>query len=159
MVQAVTERWADPDQVLRPSKKAYEAAHISAVRNIAEEYFGYPTPEYPHFRTFVNHPEPEQKIFTNYGRELTPDIVVLEWPERHPRIVAEVVTADMLTDEEAELWYVLSRLRDVEFYLYVPAGAAARAKKLLKERKVKNVKLRTWRHITGLRTIDVSAIK
>jgi hypothetical protein len=159
LVQAVTERWADPERVLRPSPKSYAAAHVAAVRNIAEEYFGYPTPDLPHFRTFVNHPEPEQKVFTNFGRELTPDIVVLEWPERLPRIFAEVVTQDMLTDENAEMWWVLSRLKDVTFFLYVPAGAAAMSKRLLKKHNIKNIRLRTWRHITGLKTIDVAPIK
>jgi hypothetical protein len=159
MRERVEERWVDTEQVLQPLPKSLEEHHHSAVKNIAEEYFNFPTPEFPHYRTFVNEPEVEQKIFTNYGRELTPDIVVLEWPEKHPVMVAEVVTPDMLTDENAEQWRVLSRLVGVTFFLYVPAGHADEAKKLLKKHKVKNVALRTWRHITGLRTIDIAHIK
>jgi len=152
----VEERWVDTEGLLRPSARSYEEHHLSAVRNIAEEYFYFPTPEYPHYRTFVNEPEVEQRLFTNHGRELTPDIVVLEWPEKIPIMVAEVVTPDMLKDANADGWAVLSRLRDVTFFLYVPAGHADEAKKLMKKHKVKDVMLRTWRHITGLKTIDVA---
>jgi hypothetical protein len=144
----------------RPSAQTSEEAHELAVRNIADQFFAFPTPEYPHLRVFVNEPEVEQKLFTNYGRELEPDIVVLQWPEKLPAIVAEVVTPDMLTQENAEnVWAVEARLDGVQFYLYVPAGYAAQAKQLLKKAKIKDVKLRTWRNITGLKTIDVAAIK
>jgi hypothetical protein len=154
----VDERWVNTERVLVPSAKTYRENHLSAVRNIAEEYFPFPTPEYPHFRTFVNEPEVEQKIYTNYGHELAPDIVVLEWPEKHPVMVAEVVTPDMLHDDAARDWLVLSRLRGCTFFLYVPAGHGDEAKKLLKKHKIKDVSLRTWRHITGLKTIDIAHI-
>jgi hypothetical protein len=144
----------------RPSDRSYQEAHQLAVRNIAEQLFPFPTPQFPHFRTFVNEPEPEQKIFTNYGHELTPDIVVLTWPEKLPAMIAEVVTPDMLTLENAQgPWTVEARLDGVEFFLYVPAGHANEAKNLLKRAKVKNVTLRTWRNITGLKTIDVAPIR
>ena len=104
------------------------------MHNIAEQLFPFPTPDYPYFRTFVNEPETEQKILTNYGNELEPDIVVLQWPEKLPVMVAEVVTPDMLTDEHAEnVWTVEARLDGVSFFLYVPAGHATEAKALLKK--------------------------
>ncbi len=144
----------------RPSPKSNQETHVTAVRNIAEQLFAFPTADYPHLRTFINEPEAEQKIFTNLGTELTPDIVVLEWPEKLPRIIAEVATVDMLTRELAEnVWTVEARLDGVQFYLYVPAGAAADAKSLLKSANIKNVGLRTWRNIAGLKTIDVAAIR
>ena len=158
MSERVVWRQIDPDQMLRPNSKSDHESHVSAVRNIADELYFYPTPGYPHFRTFVNEPEVEQKIFTNLGRELTPDIVVLEWPEKLPRIVAEVLTPDMINDANAENWAVLSRLEGVQFYLYAPAGHSAEAKKLLKKHKIKGVGLRTWRHITGLKSIDVAKL-
>ena len=145
--------------MMRPNSKSAEEAHALAVQNIAEQLFPYPTPEYPHFRTFVNEPETVQKIFTNYGNELAPDIVVLQWPEKLPVMVAEVVTPDMITRENAEnVWAVESRLAGVRFFLYVPAGHAKDAKKLLKDAKIKDVALRTWRNITGLRTIDINTL-
>ncbi len=155
----VEERWVNTEHLLQPSAKSYKEHHLSAVKNIAEEYFLFPTPDYPHYRTFVNEPEVEQRLFTNYGRELTPDIVVLEWPEKLPIMVAEVLTPDMITEDNAENWAVLSRLKGTTFFLYAPAGHADAVKGLLKARKVKNATLRTWRHITGLKTIDIAAIK
>jgi hypothetical protein len=146
--------------LLRPSTKTHREAHLQAVQNIAEQLFPFPTPEYPHFRTFVNEPEVEQKIFTNYGNELEPDIVVLQWPEKLPVMVAEVVTPDMLRDDLAEnVWAVEARLNGVKFFLYVPAGQASQAKALLKKHRIKDVALRTWRNITGLRTVDVAALR
>jgi hypothetical protein len=148
------------DVLLRPNTRSLQEAHLQAVRNIAEQLFPFPTPEYPHFRTFVNEPEVEQRIFTNYGNELAPDIVVLQWPEKLPVMIAEVVTPDMLREDLAEtVWLVESRLEGVRFFLYVPAGHAAEAKKLLKRTGLKNVSLRTWRNITGLKTIDVAALR
>jgi len=146
--------------MLRPNSKSLQEAHQQAVHNIAEQLFPFPTPEYPHFRTFVNEPEVEQKIFTNYGNTLEPDIVVLQWPEKLPVMVAEVVTSDMLRDDLAEeVWSVAARLDGVKFFLYVPAGHASEAKALLKQHKIKNVSLRTWRNITGLKTIDVAGVR
>jgi len=146
--------------MLKPGSKHLRESHEQAVHNIAEQLFPFPTPEYPHFRSFVNEPETEQKILTNYGNELEPDIVVLQWPEKLPVMVAEVVTADMLSDELAEnVWAVEARLEGVKFFLYVPAGHASEAKALLKRHKIKDVSLRTWRNITGLKTIDVSAVR
>lgn len=146
--------------LLKPSSKSLQEAHVHAVHNIADQLFPFPTPEYPHFRTFVNEPEVEQKVVTNYGNELEPDIVVLQWPEKLPVMVAEVATSDMLRDDVAEnVWAVEARLDGVKFFLYVPAGHAAEAKALLKKYNIKDVALRTWRNITGLRTIDVAALR
>jgi len=146
--------------MLKPGSKHQQDAHQQAVHNIAEQLFPFPTPEYPHFRTFVNEPETEQKIVTNYGNALEPDIVVLQWPEKLPVMVAEVVTPEMLTDEVAEeVWSVEARLDGVKFFLYVPAGQATEAKALLKRHKIKDVSLRTWRNITGLKTIDVAGVR
>jgi hypothetical protein len=146
--------------MLKPGSKSLQEAHQQAVHNIAEQLFPFPTPDFPHFRTFVNEPEAEQKIFTNYGNEIEPDVVVLQWPEKLPVMVAEVVTTDMLRDDLAEnVWSVEARLDGVKFFLYVPAGQASQAKALLKKHKIKNVSLRTWRNITGLKTIDVAAVR
>jgi hypothetical protein len=146
--------------MFHPRPSSHQEAHEQAVQNIAEQLFPFPTPDYPYYRTMVNEPEVTQKIFTNYGNELEPDIVVLQWPEKIPAMVAEVATEDMLTDENAEnTWAVEARLDGVRFFLYVPAGQAKAAKALLKKHKIKNVSLRTWRNITGLKTIDVAALK
>jgi hypothetical protein len=75
-------------------------------------------------------------------------------------MVAEVVTPDMLRQELAEeVWSIEARLDGVRFFLYVPAGHAAQAKQILKKAGIKNVSLRTWRNITGLKTLDVAALR
>jgi hypothetical protein len=160
VVREIVDERENSGAMLHPSTSSQEEQHRLAVHNIAEQLFPFPTPDYPYFRTMVNEPEVEQKIFTNYGNELEPDIVVLQWPEKLPAMVAEVVTEDMLTDENAEnVWAVEARLEGVKFFLYVPAGSAGTAKALLKKHKVKDVSLRTWRNITGLKTIDVTALR
>ena len=160
MVQEKIEYRERGDFLLSPSTKSLQEAHQLAVANIADQLFPFPTPDYPHFRTFVNEPETQQKVFTNYGNELEPDIVVVQWPEKLPVMVAEVVTPDMITQHNAEnVWAVEARLAGVRFFLYVPAGHAKEAKKVLKAAKVKDVTLRTWRNITGLKTIDVAALR
>jgi hypothetical protein len=146
--------------MFHPNAASHHEAHLQAVQNIAEQLFPFPTPDYPHFRTMVNEPEVTQKVFTNYGNELEPDIIVLQWPEKLPVMVAEVVTEDLLTDDNAEnVWAVESRLERVQFFLYVPAGSAKRAKELIKKHGIKGVGLRTWRNITGLKTVDVAALR
>lgn len=160
MVREYVDERENSGALFRPSPSTLREQHLQAVQNIAEQLFPFPTPEYPHFRTFVNEPEVTQKVFTNYGNELAPDIVVLQWPEKIPVMVAEVVTEDMLTDENAEkVWAVESRLDGVRFFLYVPAGYAKQAKELVKKHKIKDVDLRTWRNILGLRTIDVATLR
>jgi hypothetical protein len=154
-------RSLDPARVFRPAPETVRWTHLEAVQAVAEQLYPYPTPEFPHLRTFVNEPEVNQRVFTNYGRELTPDIVALEWPEHIVKIVAEVATPGMLTTEDAwEAWLPESRLQDVAFYLYVPAGYLKPFRLLLKDAgiKRKDVTLRTWRRIVGLRMLDIAFI-
>jgi hypothetical protein len=159
VVQEIVDERENSGIMLRPNTKSLQEAHLQAVGNIAEQLFPFPTPDYPHFRTFVNEPEVTQKVFTNYGNELAPDVVVLQWPERMPVMIAEVVTQDMLTLQNArDVWAIEARLEGVRFFLYVPAGHAKQAKALLKATKIKNVTLRTWRNITGLKTIDINPL-
>jgi hypothetical protein len=160
MVREIVDERKLPGAMSRPNTQSSREAHLQAVQNIAEQLFPFPTPEYPHFRTFVNEPEVQQRIFTNYGNELAPDIVVLQWPEKLPVMIGEVVTPDMISDQVAQdVWAVEARLSGVQFFLYVPAGHAAAVKQLLKRNKIKDVALRTWRNIAGLRTIDVAAMR
>ena len=160
MVREYVDERENSGAMMHPLASSYREQHLQAVQNIADQLFPFPTPEYPHFRTMVNEPEAVQKVFTNYGNELEPDIVVLQWPEKLPVMVAEVVTEDMITDENAEnAWAVESRLEGVRFFLYVPAGSAKAAKTLLKKHSIKDVSLRTWRNITGLKTIDVASLR
>jgi hypothetical protein len=102
MKARVDERWVNTERLLQPSAKSYKEQHLSAVRNIADEYFYFPTPEYAHLRAFVNEPDVEQRIFTNYGHELAPNIVVLEWPESS-RDGGRSPDPSMITNANAEM--------------------------------------------------------
>jgi len=152
-------RLIDPSRELLPDPKTVERTHDEVVSYIAEELYQFPTPEYPHFRTTINVPEAQQRIFTNYGRELIPDIVVLEWPERIVRIIGEVaVPQDLTMDTALDQWLPESRLVDVAFYLYLPAGFLKQAKVLLKDAgiKKKDVGLRTWRRLARMGAPDIA---
>jgi hypothetical protein len=151
-------RVLDPARLFKPEPETLHSVHAAVVRDIAAHYYTYPNPEYPHFRTVLNEPEVTQIVYTNYGRELTPDIVVLEWPERVVKILGEVATIDLLTPDNArEVWLPESRLEQVAFYLYIPAGYLKEAKLLLKEAgiKKKDVGLRTWRRIVGMHRPEI----
>jgi hypothetical protein len=136
-----------------------ERTHDEVVLSIADILYQFPTPEYPHFRTTINVPEAQQRIFTNYGRELIPDIVVVEWPERMVRIIGDVaVPQDLNMDKALDQWLPESRLVDVAFYLYVPAGYLKHARLLLKEAGIKkqDVGLRTWRRLARMGAPDIA---
>lgn len=160
MRERVDERWTDTEEAFRPSSRTYHEAHVEAVKDVAAQLYGFPTEEFPHYRTFANQPEPTQKVFTNYGHELTPDIVVLEWPERLPRILAEVLTPDMITEENArDVWAIESRIEGAVLYLYLPAGHVSEVKDLLKKFKIKSAGLRTWRRLAGMNQVDVAILR
>jgi hypothetical protein len=155
-------RSIDPARVLRPSASTLHATQVATVKSLAAQLYPFPTPEFPHLRTFVNQPQATQTVFTNYGHELTPDIVVLEWPEKLVRMVGEVTTPYLLTPDNAfDVWLPESRLEGVAFYLYAPAGYVKPVKLLLRDAGIqsKDVGLRTWRRIVGLRQIDVAVIR
>jgi hypothetical protein len=152
-------RWIDPAVALKPDPLSSILTHIEVVNDIAEQLYPFPTPEFPHFRTIVNRPDVTQTVFTNYGHELVPDIVALEWPERVLRIVAEVATVDAMTiDYATERWWPESRLEGVAFYLYVPAGYLQLARALIREAgiKKKDVGLRSWRRIQLAGGVDIA---
>jgi hypothetical protein len=151
-----------PAELLLPSEQTERETEVEITAAVANQLYAFPTPEFPHYRTFVNEPVPQQRIFTNYGQDLTPDIVVLEWPEKNVKIVGEVLTIREITWENAaNVWWHLARLEGVAFYLYVPAGYAQKARQLIRNVGIKksSVGLRTWRRIVGMRALDIVAIR
>ncbi len=78
------------------------------------------------------------------GKELFPDIVVVRRPGVWLQMMAEVETADTLTDETAlNEWKPLSKVG--ELFVYVPMGHVPETKALLKKHKIKVAGIRTWR--------------
>jgi hypothetical protein len=94
------------------------------------------------------------------GEELAPDIVVVDSAQQNAvRLLAEVETADSMTEEEGRReWLPYSRVADANFFLYVPTGHAGEAKRILKKVGARRVRLRTWRYITGLDTLDITDV-
>jgi hypothetical protein len=162
MVRPPLSTRAYPAELLQPSEQTDRQIEAEVSYDVAMQLYSFPTPEYPDFRTFVNEPVVEQRIFTNFGRDLAPDIVVLQWPEKTVKIVGDVLTTREVTWENAaKVWWPLSRLEGVAFYLYVPAGYANLARRLIKDAGIKKsgVGLRTWRRIVGLRALDIAVIR
>lgn len=119
--------------------------HRETVAEIARLKFPFPNEEYPHLETVVNEPEPALSVGKNgSGKDLFPDIVVVERPGQWLRMMAEVETADTVTDESAlAQWLPCSKQGDL--LLYVPVGCVSEAKKLCKKHGIRVAGIRTWR--------------
>lgn len=155
----VDTRWQDPDRLMPPGAKTRETTHSRVVRDIARQRLAFPNDEFPSLRAHVNVPEPALVIRSAEGAELVPDIVVAEYPGNRPRILAAVETVDTVTDEQARTrWLPFSQVPETAFCLYVPSGFAVEARALLKKRRIKRARLRTWRYVTGLDTLDITDI-
>jgi hypothetical protein len=153
-------RWEDPDKLMPPSAKTRGETHLRVVRDIAEERLTFPDDEIPMLRTHVNVPEPALVIPAAGGVELVPDVLVAEFPGDHPRILVAVETVDTVTDEQAAgRWLPFSQVSGATFFLYVPSGFAAEAKRLLKKHRIKRARLRTWRYVAGLGVLDITNIQ
>ena len=152
------ERWTDVDKLLEPAPKNREELHQRAVQEIAEARFEFPTLELPSYRAFVNVPDVTLAVTDQAGDELTPDIVVVDTPGNLLKIFATVETAETVTEERAkEVWAPYGRLPDAAFYLFVPVGYGAVAKRICKQLNIDVYGFRTWRYVPqGLEVNDIS---
>ncbi len=151
-------RWTDVDKMLQPAPKDRDELRQRAVQDVAKARFEFPTPELASYRTFVNVPEVTLPVKDPNGNEYTPDIVVVDTPGNILKIVAQVETGDLVTEERAkEVWAPLAKLGDSAFYLYVPVGYGGLAKKICKKLRIHVYGFRTWRYVPqGLEINDVS---
>jgi hypothetical protein len=118
--------------------------HTGAVAEIARVKFPFPGPEHPDYDTIVNEPTPNLAVGKDGGRDLFPNIVVVRRPGQWLLMMAEVETAESVTDESAQTrWLPFSKCGDL--LIYVPAGYAPEAKRLCKRYGVKPMGIRTWR--------------
>ena len=154
----LTERWTDIDKLLQPAPKSAQELRERAVQDVAQARFEFPTPELPSYRAFVNAPEVTLPVKDDKGNELVPDIVVVDTPGNVLKILAQVETADQVTEERARaVWAPLARLPDAAFYLYVPVGYGGAAKKICKKLGLNVYGFRTWRYVpSGIEINDVS---
>ena len=140
-----------------PTKVDRDLKHARAVRAIAAARFEFPSSEQPTYKTYVNEPEQAMGVPGFDGEPVYPDIVVLEQGRNIVRMLAEVETADTVTDVEAADWAKYSELAHT-FYLYVPSGHAQKAKDICKRRHIKVTGIRTWRNLVGEGTIEITEV-
>ncbi|MGE5594521.1 MAG: hypothetical protein ACM3S1_00640 [Hyphomicrobiales bacterium] len=129
--------------------------HAGTVAEIARVKFPFPNDEFPDLETLVNEPTPRMSVGQHNGKDLFPDIVVVRRPGVWLKMMAEVETADTLTDEEAETeWLPFSRCGDL--YLYVPMGTVPEAKKIVKRHKIhlKGIRAYRFRPVWGLEVVE-----
>ena len=155
---ALDERWMDVDKLLEPAPKSREELHQRVVPEIAEARFEFPTTEFASYRSFVNVPEVTLPVTDQNGAELTPDIVVVDTPGNMLQILAAVETGDTVTEERAEQeWRPLALLPDAAFYLFLPVGYRAAAKRICKKLSIDVYGYRTLRYPPpGLGINDIS---
>jgi hypothetical protein len=151
-------RWTDVDKMLQPAPKDRDELRQRAVQDVAKARFEFPTAELASYRTFVNVPEVTLSVKDAQGNEYTPDIVVVETPGNILKIIAQVETGDLVTEDHAkEVWAPLTKLGDPAFYLYVPVGHGGAAKKICKKLGLRVYGFRTWRYVpSGIEINDVS---
>jgi hypothetical protein len=75
--------------------EARAAAHVRAVKDIAEARFGFPTVKYPDYKTYTNVPKRTMGVAMLDGSVVAyPDIVVVQDPENYANILGEVETTE-----------------------------------------------------------------
>ena len=142
------ERWTDLDKLLEPAPKSVAELRQRVVQDIAQARFEFPTPELASYRTYVNVPEATLPVTSETGDELKPDIVVVDTPGNILKILAHVETGETVTEETAkETWLPFSKLPEAAFYLYVPVGYGAAAKRICKTLSIDVYGFRTWRYV------------
>lgn len=135
--------------------EAREAIHAKAVNDIAKARFDFPTPRYPHFKTYVNVPGRTMGVEMPDGRVAYPDIVVVQHPENYTKIIAQIETNETVREAVAvHEWAPYAELAPL--YLYVPVGKADDAQKLSRQLDVPIVGIRTWRYIVGYEEPEIN---
>jgi hypothetical protein len=148
----------DVDKLLQPIPKNSQELRERAIQDVALARFEFPTPELPSYRTYVNVPEVTLPVTAPDGKELIPDIVVVDTPGNILKILAQVEVIDNLNEERARsVWAPLAKLPDAAFYLYIPVGYGKMAKEICKKAGVRPYGYRTWRYVPqGIEVNDIS---
>ena len=131
------------------------AAHARAAKDITEARFGFPTDRYRDYKTYSNTPQRSMGVAMPDDAVAYPDIVVVQNPENFAKIIAEVETAETVSEEVAlRRWLPFAELAPL--YLYVPVGEGDLARKLCRDIKVPVVGIRTWRYTVGVDQIEIN---
>ena len=155
-------RWENIDALLTRSERTKEETLTTAVRQIAEMRFQFPSEEYAAYRTHINVPDVAMGVqIGEGGEEVAPSIVVVErikTGESQLVMTAEVCGREQVNEAEARrLWAPCAAIPNQAFYLYVPVGTGVQAKNICKRLRIKPEGVRTWRTTPrGFEINDVS---
>ena len=138
-----------------PRSDTREAFHLRALQDIARFRFNYPTNKYRDFKTCLNLPQNTMGVQMPGGSVAYPDIVVIQSPEKFTKIIAQVETAETVSESTAFYkWGPYAELAPL--YLYVPVGKGDEATALCRRLDVPVVGIRTWRYIVGYDELEIS---
>ena len=141
-------RWEDVDKLLQTTARTKDEKQAKAVHEIAEQRFKFPTQEHASYRTYVNAPNVTMAVQVG-DEEVAPDIVVVERLNTgDTRLVMSAEVAGLpehVNEAEARRWARIAGIADQAFYLYVPVGYGAAAKKLCRKLGIRVEGFRTWR--------------
>ena len=153
-------RWEDVDALLNRTTRTKDETMVKAVSEIVELRFKFPTKEHPSYRAHSNVPAVTMAVQVG-DEQIAPDIVVVDkisTGETKLVMTAAVVDKEGVTEGEAQrAWARWSKIPDQVFYLYVPVGYGAQAKRICKKLKIPVEGFRTWRTTPrGFEVNDVS---
>lgn len=153
-------RWENIDALLKRTERTQDEKLAQAVQEIAAARFKFPTTEHPAYRAHLNLPEVSMAVQVG-DEQVVPDIVVVEklnTGDTRLVITAAVAAHEQVNDGEAkQRWARFAAIPDQAFYLYVPVGYGAAAKKICRRLKINVEGYRTWRYTPrGFEINDVS---
>ncbi len=141
-------RWEDVDELLERTTRTVDEKHVQAVQQIAAGRFQFPTPEHAAYRTHINVPEVTMGVQVG-NEEIAPDIAVVEkrnTGETNLVMTVAVPTVEQVTGAEAKrTWARYAAIQGVAFYLYVPVGYGAQAKRICRKLHINVDGFRTYR--------------
>jgi len=115
-----------------------QVKHDHIIYILIKRCYHYPNPAHPHLITFANHPVKTKAVRDEMGKELFPDIVVLNGESGKLVTVVEVETETTVEQDEAQEWQRFSAL-GARFYLYVPRGLGAKADMLCRNLTISEI--------------------
>jgi hypothetical protein len=157
---ALDTRWEDIDALLQRTKRTTDEELTKAVQEIARQRFEFPTQEHAAYRTYINVPEVVMGVLVGEA-EVAPSIVVVErlkTGETELVMTAQVCDVEQVTPAEAQrIWARVAAIPEQAFYLYVPVGYGAAAKRICRSLGIRPEGFRTWRWTPrGFEVNDIS---
>jgi len=122
-----------------------KSLHDKAVADVAKVRLSFPDNDRPNWKTYLNEPDQTMAVNVHNNNKIYPDILVVDKLKNQVAILGEVETEATVTSEEAEQWKEYSNATNT-FYLYIPKGTEATAKKLIADNSITVAGLRTWQY-------------